>query len=213
MSFDTVCFDCDSTLSRVEGIDELARRNGMFDQVAELTNAAMNGDLALEDVYENRLALIKPDRLSIEWLAQLYIDEVVAGARETVAALQGHGKQVHIVSGGLRQAILPLAKFLGVPLSQVHAVDIEFSDGGDYQGFAKSSPLAKSGGKAQICRQIINGNGTLAMVGDGKTDLEAKSAGATVIGFGGVVAREAVRAQADFFVAGPDLSAVLRHLL
>ena len=213
MSFDVVCFDCDSTLSRIEGIDELARRTGMFDKVAELTNAAMNGELALEDVYESRLALIKPDKTAIDWLAQLYIDEVVPGACDTIAKLQQQQKQVHIISGGLRQAILPLAEYLGVPEQQVHAVDILFDEQGDYLGFAKDSPLASSGGKGEVCRQIINGNGAVAMVGDGKTDLEAKLAGATVIGFGGVVAREAVKKQADYFVTEPSLAAVLNFLL
>ncbi len=213
MSFDIVCFDCDSTLSRVEGIDELARRSGMFEQVAALTDAAMNGELALEQVYEHRLQLIKPDKAAIEWLARLYIEEVVAGARETIAALQQRHKQVHIISGGLRQAILPLAEFLGVPLQQVHAVDIEFGEQGQYSGFDKASPLAYNGGKAEVCRRIIAGNGAVAMVGDGKTDLEAKQAGATVIGFGGVVARDTVKQQADYFVAEPNLSALLSYLV
>lgn len=212
MSYETICFDCDSTLSRVEGIDELARRSGRFEQVAQLTNAAMNGELALEEVYENRLLLIKPDKTAIDWLAQLYIDEVVAGARETIAELQQQHKRVHIISGGLRQAILPLAEFLGVSPQQVHAVDIEFSEQGEYRGFDKTSPLAYSGGKAEICRRIIAGNGSVAMVGDGKTDLEAKQAGATVIGFGGIVARDAVREQADYFVVEPNLTALLSYL-
>ena len=37
MSFDIVCFDCDSTLSKIEGIDELGRQSGLFDQLAALT--------------------------------------------------------------------------------------------------------------------------------------------------------------------------------
>lgn len=212
MSFDIVCFDCDSTLSRVEGIDELARRSGMFERVAALTNAAMNGDLALEAVYAERLALIKPDKAAIDWLAQLYIDEVVPGAREAIAELQQLHKQVHIISGGLRQAILPLAEFLGVPAEQVHAVDIAFSSAGQYQGFSETSPLAYSGGKAEICRRLNHGDGKLVMVGDGKTDLEAKQAGAVVIGFGGVVARDAVKDQADYFVQDASLSAVLSYI-
>lgn len=212
MSFEIVCFDCDSTLSRVEGIDELARRSGMFDQVAALTNAAMNGELALEAVYARRLELIKPDKAAIDWLAQLYIDEVVPGAREAIAELQQQQKQVHIISGGLRQAILPLAEFLGVPAEQVHAVDIEFTDTGEYRGFSEASPLAYSGGKAEVCRQLNHGAGKLVMVGDGKTDLEAKQAGAVVIGFGGVVARDAVKDQADYFVQEASLHAVLPYI-
>jgi len=43
MSFDVICFDCDSTLSRIEGIDELARRVGMGEEMSKLTDLAMNG--------------------------------------------------------------------------------------------------------------------------------------------------------------------------
>ena len=39
--FDAVCFDCDSTLSRIEGINELARRAGCEAEIASMTEAAM----------------------------------------------------------------------------------------------------------------------------------------------------------------------------
>jgi phosphoserine phosphatase len=48
--FELIIFDCDSTLSTIEGIDELARWQGRTQQVAELTNRAMNGDVPLESV-------------------------------------------------------------------------------------------------------------------------------------------------------------------
>ncbi|ATG89039.1 HAD-IB family phosphatase [Methylomonas koyamae] len=213
MSFDVVCFDCDSTLSRIEGIDELARRNGIFDEVAALTDAAMNGELALEEVYAKRLELIKPDKASIDWLAALYISELVEGVVETVAALQANAKQIHIISGGLRQAILPLAAQLGIPEQHVHAVDIEFGADGGYLDFARHSPLAVSGGKARICRRLRMQHSSLVMVGDGKTDLEAKQAGAYMIGFGGVVRRPLVEDQADCYVADASLTAILPHVL
>jgi phosphoserine phosphatase len=50
------------------------------------------------------------------------------------------------------------------------------------------------------------------MVGDGKTDLESKQAGAFFIGFGGVVARPIVQEQADLFISEPSLQAVLDYL-
>jgi phosphoserine phosphatase len=53
----------------------------------------------------------------------------------------------------------------------------------------------------------------MAMVGDGKTDLEAKQAGAMVIGFGGVMQRDIVMEQADIFVNEVSLMAVLPHLV
>ena len=213
MSFDVICFDCDSTLSRVEGIDELARREGLFDEVAALTDKAMNGELALEAVYAHRLAMIKPNQAAIEWLADLYIQEMVEGVEETIRALLEQGKQVHIISGGLRQAILPLARKLGLPEDQVHAVDVIFDEQGDYQDFAHHSPLAMSGGKARVCRRLRMRFASLAMIGDGKTDLEAKEAGAYMIGFGGVVRRPLVEAEADCYVCDRSLVAVLPHLL
>ncbi|NOV28151.1 HAD-IB family phosphatase [Methylomonas sp. ZR1] len=213
MSFEVVCFDCDSTLSRVEGIDELARRNGLFEQVAALTDAAMNGELALEDVYANRLDLIKPDQAAINWLAELYIAEMVDGVSDTIKALQANNKLIHIISGGLRQAILPLAEQLGIPEAHVHAVDVLFDEDGNYQDFARHSPLAVSGGKARICRRLRMHHSSLVMIGDGKTDLEAKLAGAYMIGFGGVVRRPLVEEQADSYVSDASLAAILPLVL
>jgi phosphoserine phosphatase len=213
MSFDVVCFDCDSTLSRIEGIDELARQHGLFDKVAALTDAAMNGELALEEVYASRLDLIRPNQASIDWLAGLYIDTIVDGVKQTIQTLQQHHKQIHIISGGLRQAILPLADYLSIPEHQVHAVDVIFDQQGEYQDFARQSPLAISGGKAQICKTLIQANPSLVMIGDGKTDLEAKLAGAYMIGFGGVVRRPLVESQSDQYVSDTSLTAVLPYLL
>ncbi|MGR8978540.1 MAG: HAD-IB family phosphatase [Gammaproteobacteria bacterium] len=213
MSFHVICFDCDSTLSKIEGIDELAGRVGLGEEMAKLTDAAMNGLVPLEAVYEKRLSVIKPDWDSIHWLADLYIDEMVDGAAEVFASLAAEGKEVHIISGGIRQAILPLAAFLGLPDHHVHAVDIYFNDDGSYRDFDKTSPLSRTGGKAEVCRQLITPHGPLLMIGDGKTDMEAKQQGVSVFGFGGVVDRPLVREMADHFIAGPSLTSVLTHIL
>ena len=61
-----ILFDCDSTLSTIEGIDVLAEQAGVVDQVVPLTNAAMEGRLKLEEAYAARLDLIKPDASTIE---------------------------------------------------------------------------------------------------------------------------------------------------
>ena len=214
MSFEIVCFDCDSTLSRIEGIDECAKAVGLGDEMAKLTNAAMNGELPLEAVYQKRLDLIRPDAKAIQSLADLYISEMVDGVVEVFKTLLENGKQVHIISGGIRQAILPLAALLNLPETHVHAVDIIFNEDGSYQNFNQSSPLARTGGKAEICHQIsADATHTTVLVGDGKTDLEAQQVGVKVIGFGGVVRREIVEQHADFYVVDKSLTAVLQHIL
>ena len=212
MSFDVICFDCDSTLSRIEGIDELARRVGVGEEMSKLTDLAMNGVVPLEAVYERRLSIIRPDQASINWLADLYIAEIVEGVKEVFASLLDQDKAVHIISGGLRQAILPLADCLGLPESHVHAVDIYFNEDGSYLNYDLNSPLARTGGKAVVVG-TLKGQGSLVMVGDGKTDLEAKQSGAVVLGFGGVVDRAIVREQADYYTTEPTLLSVLEHIL
>jgi phosphoserine phosphatase len=212
MSFDVICFDCDSTLSKIEGIDELARRVGMGEEMSKLTELAMNGIVPLEAVYGRRISLIRPDQYSINWLADFYIAEIVEGVKDVFAALLAQDKTVHIISGGLRQAILPLADHLGLPESHVHAVDIYFKEDGSYLNYDLNSPLAKTGGKAVVVG-TLKGQGSLVMVGDGKTDMEAKEAGAYVLGFGGVVDRAIVRELADFYTTEPTMLSVLEHIL
>jgi phosphoserine phosphatase len=186
---------------------------GLGTQMAKLTDAAMNGEVPLEAVYGQRLSLIKPTADSIEWLAERYISELVDGVTTVFTQLASQNKHVHIISGGLLPAILPLARHLGVPDERVHAVDIYFNDDGSYRDYQQNSPLARNGGKAEICTQLCKNGTTMVMIGDGKTDMEAKQAGAYTIGFGGVVDRAIVRELADVYVTDSALTAVLSHIL
>jgi phosphoserine phosphatase len=212
-TFDIICFDCDSTLSRIEGIDECAKNVGLGAEMATLTHAAMNGERALETIYQKRLELIRPNQASIQVLADLYINEIVDDVKEVFDTLHQHQKHIHIISGGLRQAILPLATLLNLPPSQVHAVDIFFDEKGHYKGYDQTSPLAKTGGKALICQKINPHSEKMVLIGDGKTDLEAQQVGVTVIGFGGVARREFVEKNADFYVSEPSLTPILKYIL
>jgi phosphoserine phosphatase len=204
-----VVFDCDSTLCAVEGVDELARRAGAHDVVADLTRRAMAGEVPLNDAYMRRLDLIRPERAALEWLAQEYLRTLVPGAAEAVAALAGEGREVHIVSGGLRPAVGAVGDHLGLPADRVHAVDIDFSEDGAYAGADAASPLARAGGKTEVLRALGADRRRAVMIGDGATDLEAAAAGAVVIGFGGVEIRPMVRERADHFLAGPSLLPVV----
>ncbi len=211
--FDAVCFDCDSTLSRVEGIDELAARAGCKAEIAALTDAAMNGDVALDDVYGARLERVRPDRAALDWLAERYIDETVDGAAQTIATLQRLGKAVYVVSGGLLHPVVQLARTLGVDAAHVFAVDVFFDRSGAYAGFDRASPLARNDGKAVVCREIGERHGAVALVGDGVTDVAARAGGAYIVGYGGVAPRDAVKVGADAYVGDARLTAALDVLL
>jgi phosphoserine phosphatase len=211
--FAVVCFDCDSTLTRIEGIDELARRSGREAEIAPLTAAAMDGALSLEEVYARRLEVVRPGSEDLAWLGERYVEEMVEGARETIAALQLLGKAVYVVSGGFLQPVTRLAHALEIPASDVRAVEIHLDDAGSFSGFDAGSPLVRGDGKAEICRELTQLHGSVAMVGDGITDLAARAAGAYVVGFGGVVRRPAMLDGADCFISDSNLVRTLDVLL
>ena len=203
-----VFFDVDSTLVTIEGIDILAAGNP---EVVRLTEAAMNGDVPLDEVYGRRLEIIRPNRAAIAALSKTYLDSLVPGAEETIETLREAGCIVHLITAGIEQALLPLANRLVVPL---RAVALQFDAEGNYLRYDRRSPLARSRGKEIAVRDIrARTKGNAAFVGDGVSDLEAKPAVDLFIGFGGVHTRPRVRENAEVFVAGPQLTDVLPYLL
>jgi phosphoserine phosphatase len=204
--FRTVVFDCDSTLVRIEGIDELA--GALKPEVQRLTDLAMDGGVALEEVYGRRLELIAPTRSQVEAIGRAYLETLVEDARETVDRLHALGVEVWVISGGLLPPVLTVARALGIDDARVAAVGITFDSEGRYAGFDTASPLARSGGKLEVLRgwQLT---GPVLMVGDGVTDLETRPAVDAFAAFAGVVHRPAVVAAADHLIAGPGLAAVV----
>jgi phosphoserine phosphatase len=208
MTYRLIFFDVDSTLVTIEGIDVLA--NGA-PEIAALTDAAMNGLIPLDQVYARRLDIIKPARHDVEKLATTYVDSIVDGAKETIAALHDAGALVHLITGGIEQAILPLAELLGIPERNVHAVRLRFDASGAYEDFDRRSFLARPGGKELVVRDMrARSHGKAAFVGDGVSDLEAKDAVDLFIGFGGVVVRPLVKENAQIYVT--DFRDILQHL-
>ncbi len=204
--FRTILFDCDSTLSAIEGIDELAVH--CRDDVEQLTDAAMRGRVPLEEVYGRRLRLVQPTRAAVDALGREYVARLVPDAAETVAALLAAGVDVRIVSGGLLPAVLAVARAVGVDATRVAAVDITFNDDGSYAGFDTSSPMTMSGGKrAAIERWDVDR--PAMMVGDGTTDLEARPVVDLFVAFAGVVERPNVVSAADAVVRANSLAPVL----
>jgi phosphoserine phosphatase len=194
--------DCDSTLSSIEGIDELGRLRGpeTFKAVEDMTNAAMNGGTPMEAIFAKRLDIIKPSAAELAAIGAQYVATVEPTAQASLAQLRADGWQIAIVSGGFTQAIRPLADFLGI--DRVEAVVLKFHADGAYAGFDDSCPTCKTKGKNVVARRLrAEYQATqVVMVGDGASDLEVKGDADLVIGFGRYVQRPKVVAGADRFV-------------
>jgi len=225
LGFQRVIFDCDMTLVTVEGIDELARLKGQAEYIADLTCQAMDGKIPLEEVYAQRLELLRPTRAELEEVGRIYRRSLTPQAVEVVAALQLAGVEVFIVSGGLKVAVLDLAEMLKVPAQNVQAVAVrldelsgswwdytrhQYAGNPDETYFAFApTPLAESSGKLAVVRNLASDDRRTMMVGDGSTDLAAKEAVRLFAGFGGVERRAAVVEEAAVFLEGPGLAGLL----
>lgn len=223
-SFDLIFFDCDSTLSAIEGVDELARLKGKEGRVALLTQKAMDGDLDLADVYGKRLKAIRPTRGQLAAIEQLYWDRIVADAQEVVAALHFLGKHVYIISGGLATPVRGFGARLGVPAENIRAVELEFNQlSGDWWKYYDQAvntsqaylayehgPLTISAGKPDIVRELTGKQwGRKLFIGDGVSDLRTRDTVDLFVGFGGVVRREKVENGSDVYVNAPSLAPIL----
>jgi phosphoserine phosphatase len=195
--FRSVILDVDSTVSAVEGIDWLAARRDadVANTVIALTNDAMDGRVSLDEVYARRLQIIRPTRDEIRALGGAYIAHALPGVREAVSVWREAGVRVLLVSGGLRDAILPLALWLGVPWRDVHAVEVTYDADGVVSGVVGDAPLARSGGKPEVVRSLALEAPVLA-VGDGATDAELTTVVDRFFAFTGVARRPAVVARA-----------------
>jgi phosphoserine phosphatase len=203
-----ICFDCDSTLSSIEGIDELARIRGreVFSRVEALTTEAMNGLVRMEDVFGLRMDIVRPGSKEASAVGRRYVETVEASAKATVAELARTGWTAVIISGGFRQVIRPLADFLGI--SRVEAVDLYFADDGSYKGYATDYPTTRTGGKAEVISRLRSElkPEKVVMVGDGASDMETRPVVDLFVGYGGFVSRENVKRGSAAFVT--SLSAV-----
>lgn len=223
---DVVIFDCDSTLSSVEGIDELARANDQQERVAALTQRAMDGDVPLEHVYRRRLDMSNPTQGLVNGLWRTYQGNVIADAREVIAALQDLGCHVFIVSGGLFEPVRDFGVWLGVPRENVYAVSAEYDQlAGEWWRYweqpggqnpnanymaLRSTPLSGTGGKPLIIDHIRSRyHGRAMLIGDGLSDVEAMSQVDLFVGFGGVAYRERVAAQSPVYIKTSHLSPIV----
>ncbi|KAL0697892.1 hypothetical protein Bca4012_054014 [Brassica carinata] len=209
---EAVCFDVDSTVCVDEGIDELAEFCGAGKAVAEWTARAMGGSVPFEEALAARLSLFKPSLSKVDEYLEKTPPRLSPGIDELVKKLRANKIDVYLISGGFRQMInvislyllYPVASILGIPRENIFANNLLFGNSGEFVGFDEKEPTSRSGGKAKAVQQIRKGSlyKTMAMIGDGATDLEARRPGGAdlFICYAGVQLREAVAAQADWLI-------------
>ncbi len=165
-----VCFDMDSTLIQTEVINELANLAGVGDQVAEITESAMRGEIDFNESFKKRMGLLKG--LSEEVLQNVAKNlPITKGAHRLISTLKSYGYKTAILSGGFTYFGNYLQEVLGI--DYVHANELEIKDGALTGGYI--GEIVDGNKKAEYLKEIAAKEGiaieqTIA-VGDGANDL------------------------------------------
>jgi phosphoserine phosphatase len=208
----------------VEGIDILADTDEKKKEIAALTQAAMDGQLDLDDIYARRLQTINPTHDQIREIRRVYKRNTVEDAAAVITSLHEQGHKVYIISGGLAEPVEEFGIYLGVPRQRIRAVNVRYnqldgswwrSDNDNHYLTYQKGALTVSDGKAQIVRELLgrqhgrSANSRSLLVGDGSSDLLAGTAVDLFVGYGGVVVREQVLGQAAAYIHSHSLAPLL----
>lgn len=200
-----VCFDMDSTLIKTEVIDELARRHGVGDEVAAVTEQAMRGELDFKQSFRARMA--KLEGLDEAVLADIAANLPLMDGLETLmATLKQQDYRTAIISGGFTYFARHLQERFG--FDEIHANELVI-DNGKVTGEVRE-PIIDAQRKAELLAQMAECQGlslsqTVA-VGDGANDLKMLARAGLGIAFR---AKPLVREQARQSISTLGLDAVL----
>ena len=165
-----VVMDMDSTLIRIEVIDELARAHGVGDQVSGITRRAMQGEIDYNQSLRERVALLKGlDARVLQDLADNL--PLTEGAETLLRVLKRLGYRTAVISGGFSVAAEALQKRLGIDFAWSNTLEIS---AGKLTGKVLG-PIVNAQRKAELLTELSAREGVpldqVIAIGDGANDL------------------------------------------
>jgi len=215
-----VIIDYDSTLIGCESLEEIlrpacAQRPGLEEDLRETTRLGMEGRITFQESLRRRLALASPTLADVRAFAAEAERWLTPGFDRVIADLLARGVEVRIVSGGLMEAIAPLAGKLGIPAERVHAVQLQWTSDGGFAGIDPEDRFSRSKLEGAMPLATTWPRPRIA-VGDGITDFHLYERG---VAEGFIAYTQHVRREAVVAVGAPEardadqLAALLEDML
>lgn len=165
-------FDLDATITKVEILPAIAERVGLTQQIAELTEKTMHGELPFKNSFLMRVDMLKTIPIST-------VSEIVAQTplhEELATFIAENRERCYIVTGNLDVWIEPLVKKIGLPMTHCFCS----------AGSVENDKLVRVNSvldKALIVQQFVQ---PVVAVGDGSNDADMIRMAEVGIGYGGV---------------------------
>jgi phosphoserine phosphatase len=203
-----VVFDLDNVIIDGEAIDEIGKLANVEEDIAAITEKAMQGEIDFETSIKDRVQLL--EGTSIEEIEKV-ADELplMDGASETIARLKDEDVDVAIISGSFDVVAEKVKDKLGIDKVYTNSFTVE--DGkltGEVTG-----PLV-SGSKLDVLNDHVESAGIsleeVVAVGDGANDISMIESAGCGIAFN---AKDSVKEIADIVVDEKDLTLVLDEIL
>ncbi len=204
--FRLVTMDMDSTLITIECIDEIADMQGLKPQVAEITEAAMRGEIEFRESLTRRVALLKG--LDASALQRVYDERLTLspGAEKMLAAVKAAGLKTLLVSGGFTFFTDRIKARLGMDYTRSNELEIV---GGKLTGRVVGGIVDADEKKKmveQVCAELGVPTKQAIVMGDGANDLKMMGIAGISVAFR---AKPIVRAQADVALNFVGLDGIL----
>jgi len=200
-----IVLDMDSTLIRIEVIDELARAAGVGPEVSRITERAMAGEMDYDESLRQRVALLAG--LDVKVLDQIAADlPLTEGAETMVRVLKRLGYKIAVISGGFSRAAEALKRRLELDYAYSNNLEVV---AGKLTGRVVG-PIVNAQRKAELLETIAQAEGVLLdqviAVGDGANDALMLERAGLGIAFH---AKAKLRERADTSISGAGLDAIL----
>jgi len=200
-----VVLDMDSTLIRIEVIDELARAAGVGPEVARITERAMQGEMDYDESLRQRVGLLAG--LDVKALDKIASDlPLTEGAETMVRVLKRLGYKIAVISGGFSRAAEALKRRLELDYAYSNNLEVV---GGKLTGRVVG-PVVNAQRKAELLETIAQAEGVLLdqviAVGDGANDALMLERAGLGIAFH---AKAKLRERADTSISWAGLDAIL----
>lgn len=201
-----IVFDLDSTLIQQETIDELAKHAGVFKQVQQITQEAMEGKWDFSESLQLRVSMLKGINAKDTWQRVLNSFEYSNGVKNLFKTLKTLGIKTGIVSGGFYEMVNLVAEQLGADYWLAN--ELEVDENGHFTGQVKGNIVdarAKKTFLESICSELSFDADQAMAIGDGANDILMMQAAGISIAFH---AKDKVRQAATLAIDIPDMNII-----